>query len=223
VITVHHLENSRSQRVLWLLEELGVNYQIELYKRDPVTSLAPPELETIHPLGKSPIVTDGKQTIAESGAILEYIVDHYGPHWRPAAGTPEHQRYTYWLHFAEGTAMPALVMSLVFNKIKSAKMPFFAKPIAKAIADNVINSFIAPNIAKQLTYIDEQLSQRTWFCGDQISAADIQMSFVLEAAAARGGLTATVHPNAHAWLQKVKSRRAYKKAIERGGPFVLGQ
>ncbi len=221
MITVHHLENSRSQRILWMLEELGVKYDIQLYKRDKQTSLAPPELFKVHPLGKSPVITDADQTIAESGAIIEYLVDTYGLHLRPAIGTPEHRRYTYWLHFAEGSAMPVLVMGLIFNKIKNAKMPFFAKPIARGIADNVLNSFVAPNIKRQLVYINQELGQRAWFCGNALTAADIQMSFVLEAGAARGGLNATDYPHAWAWLQKVQARSAYKKAIERGGPFAL--
>jgi glutathione S-transferase len=221
MITVHHLENSRSQRILWLLEELGVAYEIEIYQRDPETKLAPPQLLAIHPLGKAPVITDGFETIAESGAIIEYLVDTYGPQWRPKSGTAEFRRYTYWLHFAEGSAMPLLVMGLIFGKIRTAKMPFFAKPIARAIADNVLNSFVSPGLKRQLAYIDQELAQRQWFCGEQISAADIQMSFVLEAAATRAGLTSASHPNAWRWLETIKARPAYINAIERGGPFEL--
>src|SRR5689334_20670256 len=138
MITVHHLNNSRSQRILWLLEELGLPYEIKRYQRDPVTSLAPPELLQVHPLGKSPVVTDGELTLAESGAIIEYFVERYGKgKLAPAAGTPERIKYTYWMHFAEGSAMPPMVMKLVFNRIERAKMPFFAKPIARGITSKV--------------------------------------------------------------------------------------
>ncbi len=223
MIVVHHLENSRSQRVLWLLEELGLTYEIKRYQRDAQTNLAPASLLEIHPLGKAPVITDNHLTVAESGAIIEYFVDTYAPQWRPDAGTAQYRRYQYWMHFAEGTAMPAFVMSLIFSKIKTAKMPFFAKPIAKAIADNVLNSFVLPNIRRQLTYINNELKDRTWFCGDTISGADIQMCFVLEAACARAGLNAAEHPHAFSWLQSVRTRPAYQKAIERGGPFNLLQ
>ena len=138
MIVVHHLNNSRSQRVLWLLEELGVPYEIKKYQRNPKTMLAPPELLQVHPLGKSPVITDDGTTVAESGAIIEYLLSRFSPGTQgrlaPAAGTPEGLRFTYWLHFAEGSAMPPLLLKLVFDKIENSKMPFFAKPIARAIA-----------------------------------------------------------------------------------------
>jgi glutathione S-transferase len=221
MITVHHLEHSRSQRVLWLLEELGVDYDVKRYARDPASSLAPVALRDVHPLGKSPVVTDGDITVAESGAILEYLVDRFGPHLRPAVGTLAQRRYTYWMHFAEGSAMPNLVMALIFGRIRQAPMPFFAKPIAKGIADKVINSFIDPNIARQMDYIERELHSRPWFCGDDFSAADVMMSFPLEAAAARKRLDATKHPHTTAWLAKLHVRPAYKRALERGGPYRL--
>jgi glutathione S-transferase len=221
MIIVHHLENSRSQRVLWLLEELGLPYEIKHYQRDAQTNLAPAALLKIHPLGKAPVITDNDLTIAESGAIIEYIIDTYAAHWRPDKGSAEYRRYQYWMHFAEGTAMPAFVMSLIFGKIKTAKMPFFAKPIARAIADNVLNSFVSPNIARQLSYINRELKDHTWFCGANISGADIQTCFVLEAAAVRASLNANEQPDAFRWLEAVRARPAYQKAIERGGPFNL--
>src|SRR4249920_636693 len=135
MITVHHLNNSRSQRVLWLLEELCVPYEVKRYQRDPVTMLAPPSLRAVHPLGKSPVITDGALTLAESGGIIEYVVERYGGgRLAPPPGTPERLRYSYWLHFAEGSAMPPLLLKLVFDRIERAPMPFFAKPIARAIA-----------------------------------------------------------------------------------------
>ena len=150
MITVHHLNNSRSQRVLWLLEELGLAYEIKRYQRDPKTLLAPPALREVHPLGKSPVLADGEVTLAESGAILEYLVErHGGGRLRPPLGTPERVRYTYWLHFAEGSAMPPLVMKLVFDRIEKGPMPFFVRPIARRIAGRVKKGFIEPNIARQ--------------------------------------------------------------------------
>ncbi len=220
MITVHHLENSRSQRVLWLLEELSLPYDVKRYARDKVTSLAPPELLQVHPLGKSPVITDGDVTVAETGAIVEYLVDRAGGQLRPAPGSPEHRRYTYWLHFAEGSAMPPLVMTLVFTRVKRAPMPFFARPIARAIADKVLDGFIDPNVRRQLDFMESELAHRPWFCGDTFTAADVMMSFPLEAAAVRGGLEAR-QPKLTAFLERIHGRPAYRRALERGGPFQL--
>ena len=190
MLTVHHLNNSRSQRVLWLLEELGLEYHIERYQRDAQTMLAPPALRKIHPLGKSPVVTDGALLMAESGAIVETVIEQYGNgRLVPAVGTPERLRYRYWLHYAEGSAMPPLLLKLVFDKIESSKMPFFVKPIAKAIAGKAKSTFISPQINTHLDFMEGELGKSRWFSGDEFSGADIQMSFPLEAAAARGGLT----------------------------------
>jgi glutathione S-transferase len=220
MITVHHLENSRSQRVLWLLEELELPYVVQRYARDPKTSLAPPELLAVHPLGKSPVITDGDLTVAETGAIVEYLVDKANGRLRPAPGTAEHRRYTYWLHFAEGSAMPPLVMALVFRRIKNAPMPFFARPIAKAIADNVLDSFVKPNIERQLDFMESELASRPWFAGAEFTAADVMMSFPLEAASTRAGLQ-TRCPKLAAWLVRIHERPGYRRALERGGPFTL--
>jgi glutathione S-transferase len=138
MIVLHHLNNSRSQRILWLLEELGVEYEVKRYQRDAKTMLAPPALRAVHPLGKSPVLTDGDLTLAESGAIIEYLVERYGEgRFIPAAGTPERLRYTFWLHYAEGSAMPPLLMALVFHRIETAPMPFFVRPIARSIVKKV--------------------------------------------------------------------------------------
>ena len=221
MITLHHLENSRSQRVLWLLEELGLPYEVRRYARDPKTMYAPPELERVHPLGKSPVVTDGDVTVAESGAIVEYLLDaHGGGRLRPPPGTPERRRFTYWLHFAEGSAMPPLLMKLVFDKVRSAPVPFFVKPIVRGIADKVTSSFIAPNIERQLKFMEAELGGRPWFAGAEFTAADVQMSFPLEAAAARGGLDAR-YPHLQDWLARIHARRAYQRALEVGGPYTL--
>jgi glutathione S-transferase len=221
MITVHHLNNSRSQRVLWLLEELGVPYRLQHHQRDPKTMLAPPELLKVHPLGKSPVITDGELTLAESGAILEYLADRYGQgRLKPPAGTPEALRCTYWMHFAEGSAMPPLLMKLVFDRI-ATKSPLLVRPIAAGIAGKVKALVVEPNLRRHLAYMESELGRSTWFAGDEFSVADIQMSFPLEASAARAGLDAR-YPRLQAWLQRVHARPAYKKALEQGGPFELG-
>jgi len=225
MITLHHLENSRSQRVLWLLEELGLPYEVKRYKRDPKTMLAPPALKKVHPLGKSPVISDGKVVVAESGAIVEYLLDTYGQDsshapLRPLPGTAEGRQFTYWLHFSEGSAMPPLLMKLVFDKIRSTPVPFFIKPIVKAICDKVMSSFIAPNIESQLRFMEAELSQRPWFAGTAFTAADIQMSFPLEAAAARAGLGAN-YPKLIDWLARIHARPAYARALAAGGPYSV--
>ena len=219
MITVHHLNNSRSQRVLWLLEELGLPYEIKKYQRDATTMLAPPELTRVHPLGKSPVITEGDITVAESGAIIEYLLErHGGGRLVPAAGTPERLRYRYWLHFAEGSAMPPLLLKLIFGRIATRAMPFFVKPIARAISARVQSDFVDPNLTRQLDFMEAELNQTEWFAGPEFSAADIQMSFPLEAAAQRAGLNAS-RPKLMAFLKKIHARPAYKKALERGGPY----
>ena len=221
MIVVHHLENSRSQRVLWLLEELGVPYEVKRYARDPQTMLAPAALRAVHPLGKSPVVTDDGQTVAESGAIVEYLVGRYGGgRLAPPEGTPERQRYTYWMHYAEGSLMPPLLLKLVFDRVEGAPMPFFVKPIARTIAGRAKSSFIGPQIDLHLDFVEGELAKSTWFAGNELTAADIQMSFPLEAAAARGGLDAR-RPRTMAFLERVHTRPAYRRALERGGPYEL--
>ncbi|MEC5215496.1 glutathione S-transferase [Actimicrobium sp. GrIS 1.19] len=224
MITVHHLNNSRSQRVLWLLEELGLPYEIKHYQRDAATSLAPPALAKVHPLGKSPVITDGTLTVAESGAIIEYLVDRYGEgRLRPvnlAADSPELLNYRYFLHFAEGSAMPPLVMKLIFGKVAKAPMPFFIKPIARAISDKVIGGYLQPQIDAQLKFLEGELRQRPWFAGQTFTAADVQMSFPLEAAAARGGDMAN-YPRLQDFLARIHARPAYQRALALGGPFTL--
>lgn len=221
MLTVHHLNNSRSQRVLWLLEELGVPYELKRYERDPQTMLAPPELRAVHPLGKSPVITDNGLTIAESGAIVEYLIDRYGEgRFAPAPGTPERLRYTYWLHYAEGSAMPPLLLKLVALRIAQAPMPFFAKPIARKIAATLQSSFVDPQLKLHLGYIEAELGATGWFAGDAFSAADVQMSFPLEAAASRAGTVAQL-PAIRAFLERIHARPAYRRALERGGPYGM--
>jgi len=219
MIIVHHLNNSRSQRLLWLLEELGVLYDIKRYQRDPKTMLAPPELRQIHPLGKSPVITDGDVTLAESGAIMEYVVEKFGRgRLIPKPGTPEKLRYIYWMHFAEGSAMPPLLMKLILDRMMKA--PLLVRPVAKAIANKVKTSFVEPNIRRQLDFMEAELGRSTWFAGDEFTAADIQMSFPLEAASARGGLDAS-RPKLMEFLARIHAREAYRAALERGGEYKL--
>ncbi len=221
MLTVHHLNNSRSQRVLWLLEELGVGYEIKRYERDGKTMLAPPELRAVHPLGKSPVITDGELTLAESGAIVDYLANKYGGgKLVPADGTRERLRYTYWMHYAEGSAMPPLLLKLMFDRVERAPMPFFVKPVARGIADKVRSGFINPQLKLHLDYMESELGKSEWFAGAAFTAADIQMSFPLEAAAARAGLDAG-RPRLIAWLERIHARPAYGRALERGGKFEL--
>ncbi len=220
MIVVHHLDNSRSQRVLWLLEELGLPYEIRFYKRDPKTMLAPESLRKIHPLGKSPVITDGDVTLAESGAIIEYILDHYGNgRLRPAAGTPEYRRFIYWLHYAEGSAMPPLVMKLIFGLLPS-RVPFLLRPFASLISKGVQHSLINPEVARHTHYWEQSLTTDEWFAGPEFTAADIQMSFPLEAAAARSEEVKKL-PHVIAFLHRIHARPAYRRAIEKGGTYTF--
>jgi glutathione S-transferase len=219
MLVVHHLNNSRSQRVLWLLEELGVPYEVTRYERDAKTMLAPPELLAVHPLGKSPVIVDGGFTVAESGAIIEYLVDRYGNgRLIPPAGGAERLRYTYWLHYAEGSLMPPLVMKLVFDRIATNPTPWPISAIARRIAGTVQSSFVAPNLKRHLDYLEGELRARTWFAGAEFTAADVQMSFPLEAAVSRAGLNAS-RPRLTAFLDRIHARDAYKRALQRGGPY----
>lgn len=219
MLTVHHLNNSRSQRVLWLLEELGVPYEIKYYQRG-ADMRAPKELRAIHPLGKSPVVTDEGNTIAESGAITEYIVETYGQgRLIPAAGTPERLRYTYWLHYAEGSAMPPLLQKLIFSLLPS-RSPVIIRPVVKAVMGKLLATMVDPALQQHMAFWEAELGKTAWFAGNDFTAADIQMSFPLEAAASRAGL-ADGHPKAMAFLERIHARPAYQRALERGGPYAL--
>jgi glutathione S-transferase len=218
MITVHHLNHSRSQRVLWLLEELELPYEIVKYERDAKTMLAPRSLRAIHPLGKAPVITDGGATLAESGAILEYLVDTYGKgRMAPAPGTQAWRDYRYFMHYAEGSLMPLLVMKLVFNKVQT-DAPFLVRPIAKGIASTVGKQFLDPSLEAHIGFLADHLAKHAWFAGDEISAADVQMFFAVEGLVARGGADS---PKLNDWLAKVHARPAFKKAIERGGPYQI--
>jgi glutathione S-transferase len=208
MIIVHHLNNSRSQRVLWLLEELGIEYEIKFYERDAKTMMAPESLRQVHPLGKSPVITDADLAIAESGAIIEYLSDRYGNgRLVPAFGTPEHLRYKYWLHYAEGSAMPLLVMRLILNNFGAGD-------------SSVVSGFVAPQIKLHFDYIEDELRKNTWFVGNEFTAADIQMSFPLEVVAALPEEVKN-RPKLKEFVERIHGRPAYKRALERGGKYEV--
>ncbi|MEO8904033.1 MAG: glutathione S-transferase [Polyangiaceae bacterium] len=221
MIVVHHLNNSRSQRVLWLLEELGVSYEIKRYQRDPKTLLAPKELRAVHPLGKSPVLTDGELVLAESGAIIEYLIERYGDgRLIPEAGSPARLRYRYWLHYAEGSAMSPLLLKLIFDRIGASPSPFFVRPILRAVATKVKERFVLPQVKLHLDYMESELGTAQWFAGPELTGADIQLSFPLEAAAARAGLDQT-RPRLHGFLARIHARAAYQRALAAGGDYAL--
>ena len=208
MIVVHHLNNSRSQRILWLLEELGIDYEVKRYERDSSTMLAPAALKEVHPLGKSPVITDEGQTLAESGAITDYLAERYGDgKLAPPSGTPDKLRYNYWLHYSEGSAMPLLVMKLLLDNF--------------GLGDSsVASQFVTPQIKLHFDYLESELSKNEWFVGEEFTAADIQMSFPVEAVEAQAGLDAS-RPKLKAFLERIHTRPAYQRALERGGKYEL--
>lgn len=227
MITVHHLELSRSQRILWLLEEIGAPYELVTYRRDKKTRLAPTELKAIHPLGKAPVITDDGQAIAESAAIIEYIAEKYGAgltgelaHLEPARGTPEYRQCRFWMHYAEGSLMNWLVMKLVFMTIPTQPMPFFVKPIARQLCNTVLSRLVNPNVDSGMQFMDAHLARHRWFAGDDLSMADFQMSFAVEAALSRSQ-NAAGFPHLQAYRDRLHARPAYQRAIAKGGPVVL--
>ena len=217
MITVHHLNNSRSQRVLWLLEELGCHYEVKRYERDAKTMQAPKELRAVHPLGKSPVITDGDITIAETGAIIDYLIERYGRgQLIPPAGSKERLRYTYWMHYAEGSAMTPLLLKLIFTRIPMSA-PGLMKGIVKSVMAKAQERISDPQIRMHVDYWDTELSKSEWFAGENFTAADIMMSFPLEAAAARAD--AKTRPMVKAFLDRVHARRSYQDALKKGGPY----
>ena len=219
MITVHHLEKSRSHRVLWLLEELELDYELKIYKRNPKTNLAPDELKSVHPLGKSPIVTVEDVALAESGAIFENLLEQFGEgRLMPEPGSPEITRYRYWMHAAEGSLMPVLLLKLIFTKLETAP-PFVIRPITKAISNKVHNSYITPTLLGMLKYMESQLSQTNWFAGSEFSAADIQMSYGVEAVCMRPEVVEGF-PKLAQFNERVKARKGYQIALEKGGPSL---
>lgn len=222
MITVHHLENSRSQRVLWLLEELQVPYEIKRYARNPQTMLAPPELAKVHPLGKSPVLEDNGTVVAESGAITEYLLDRYGNgRLRPAVDTPEYLRYRYWLHYAEGSAMTPLLLGLVFRRLPG-RVPGLLRPLVRKVAERTLHDYVYPQIATHLDFMEAELTRSAWFAGAEFSAADIQMSFPVEGAEAAHQI-GPFRPKLVEFLMRIHDRPAYQRALDKGGPYDLGQ
>ncbi len=205
MIKVHHLENSRSQRILWLLEELALPYEVILYKRDPKTMLAPPSLKKVHPLGKSPVIEDEGRVIAETGAIVEYLVEKAEGRLGPPANRDAILLYRQFLHYAEGSMMPPLLALLVINRLG-----LLGKPAKKPL----LGMF-----RQHLDYLEAELGARAWFAGDEFTAADVMMSFPLEAARQRAGL-GPAHPNILDWLERIHARPAYAEALRRGGPYA---
>lgn len=215
MIIVHYLEKSRAHRVLWLLEELGVDYDVKTYRRTREFR-APESLKAVHPLGKSPVVEDDGRVIAESGAIMEYLVDRYGGETlRPPAGTDERLRYNYWMHYAEGSAMPLLVMKLIFSSLPS-RMPFFLRPMARTISKAVSERLIDPQIADHVALWKAELAHGGWFAGDAFSAADIIMSYPVEAGVTRIAQGQDIDV-IRTWMDRIRARPAYQRAVERGG------
>ena len=204
MIRVHHLNNSRSQRVLWLLEELGTPYEVVRYQRDRKTMLAPPELKRVHPLGKSPVIEDDGKIFAETGLIVEYLTERYGPALAPARDSDLYWRYRYWLHYAEGSLMPPLLLKLIIDRLG-----FFGRPA---------RPFVAAQLKLHLDYLEGQLREAPWFLGEAFSAADVMLSFPIEAAKDRAGLDAT-RPRLLDFLARIHARPAYQRALEKGGPY----
>jgi glutathione S-transferase len=203
-----------------------VPYELKIYKRNPATRLAPPELKAVHPLGKSPVITDDGEVVAESAAIIEYLVEKYGQqasaelaHLEPVRGTPQYRQCRFWMHYAEGSLMNWLVMKLVFTVIPTQPMPFFVKPIARALCAKVQASLIDPNLSDARDFIEQHLAAHTWFAGEQISMADFQMSFAVEALLSRG-VNASACPHLQAWNQRLQARPAYQRALAKGGPVL---
>lgn len=220
MLTVHHLNNSRSQRILWLLEELGVSYEIERYERDPETLSAPPSLKKLHPLGRSPVVVDDDHVLAESGAIVEYLVERYddADALRPTDETKRLQ-YRYWLHYAEGSAMPPLFLALVFSQLPK-RAPWLVRPLLRGVQATFMKEYGQPVIDLHMNYWEDTLREHGWFVGEAFSAADVQMSFPVEAALGRFGAEGRFE-HLSEWLARVQARPAYQRALERGGPYSL--
>lgn len=219
MITVHHLEQSRSHRVLWLLEELEVPYQIKRYQREP-TMLAPEALKKVHPLGKSPVITDGNRVVAESGAILEYLEEKYDHEFRLKLSDEESRLQSrYWLHYAEGSLMPLLVMKLIFGQMGKAPVPWLLRPVGAAFGKGVQKAWLDKQLQPHMKMIELHLAANRWFAGQRFSIADIQMSFPLLALAQRAGLEQM--PASEKWLQTVQQRAAWQRAIDQGGELSL--
>ena len=220
MIIVHHLNNSRSQRVLWLLEELGLDYEIKHYERDAKTNLAPKSLMKVHPLGKSPVLEDDGRIFAETGAIVDHVVEaHGGGRLAPARGTDEYYRFKYWMYAAEGSYMPPLILELFLSRMETAPMPFFARPIAKRLTKGVRDAYLTHTTNAAFEYLNAELGRSAWLAGDEFTAADIMMSFPIEASVSRLPIAPKLK-NLAPYIQKAHARPAYARALEKGGPYA---
>lgn len=218
MLTLHHLENSQSIRILWLLEELGVDYDFKMYDRDKETRLAPEAYKKISPLGTAPVITDGDIVLSESNAIIDYIIETYGEgKLQPAVGTPERARYLFWFHAAQGSLQPLLTNKIVFTMMVE-RAPFFIRPIVAGISKKLNERFIGPRLERLLAEIEKQLSETTWFAGDKLTAADITMGYCMEVLAVRAGMDNS-YPHAQAYLERMRARPAYQVALKKDGKF----
>lgn len=224
MLKLHYLENSRAQRILWLLEELNLEYEVVTYHRDPVTQLAPAELKAIHPLGKSPVLEDKGIMYAESGAIVEYLIDSYGQYLKPEPDADDYRDYVFWMHFAEGSLMPPLVMNLIFDAIKNPPLPFIVKaalkPIATLISNEVIKGYVAPTMIAMLDLVEKTLADRPWILGEKLSGADFMVSFPLEGLVTQWPPIKD-YPNICRYVERIQSRDAYQAALAKGLPYDM--
>ena len=221
--TIHHLDTSRSHRIVWMLEELGTEYELREHTRNPKTLRAPEEMTRLHPLGKAPIVElDDGRVVAESGAIIEELVELHGGALRPEPGTDEHRRYRYFLHYAEGSFMPPLLVKLIFDQLRNAPVPFFLKPIPRAIAKKVDDTYTDGEIRTHLEFLERELKSRPYIAGDEFTAADIQLMYPVEAARSRFGLGSR-YPSVEGYRERMVARPAYQRALDRGGPVIPGR
>lgn len=219
-LTLHHLEKSRSHRILWLFEELGVDYEMKTYRRDAAYR-ADPALKQVHPLGKSPVVTDGDAVLAETGAIIEEVLDRFGEgRLVPEPGTAAHRDYRFFLHYAEGSFMAPLLVRLIFDRIAGAKVPFFVKPVVKGIVGKVEDGYTRPEIRTHASFVNQKLADRDWFAGDEFTAADIQMSYPIAAMLARGRPAEGESDRLRAWMERIRARPAFQRALEKGGEMM---
>ncbi|HEY7906600.1 MAG TPA: glutathione S-transferase [Wenzhouxiangella sp.] len=222
MIELHYLAHSRSQRILWFAEEIGLEYQLIIHERDPVTRLAKSEVKALHPLGKLPLLVDGELTLAESAIILEYMARHHAPDWLIDSADSDYWNFQYWMHYAEASIMPPLLIRLIFSMLKGPAVPALIRPLSKRIANQVDQTFTNPQIATHFDFVEAYLGQNEWFVGDRITIADVQMLFPLEAALAKGSVQAQAFPNIVSYVNRLQGRPAYQRALSKGGPYEFG-
>ncbi len=222
MIELHHLEHSRSQRVLWFAEEIGLEYTLITHQRDPATQLAPADVKALHQLGKLPLLVDGDRTLAESAVILEYLARFHAPEWLMEPADSDYWSYQYWMHYAEASLMPPLLVRLIFSMLKGNAVPALIRPLTKRVANQVDQSFTNPQIATHFGFVEAHLERHEWFAGPRISLADVQMLFPLEAALAKKTINPSEYPAVRLYVEKIQARPAYQRALEKGGPYEFG-